>query len=73
MSRQHITRCDVEGCDLIKAEGNHWWTIDCPGDAIIFGPHGKISSASKSYDACGDDHLLKILGREAAALMEKSK
>ncbi len=79
MSIENITRCDADGCDQVKAEGNRWWTITRLRTSIVVAPHREdrasgepMDKGSVLLDGCGDDHLLKILGREAAALMEAS-
>ena len=89
MSRQHITRCDVAGCDQAKgnddlwAKGNDdlWWAIVCFDKALIVSPHrfsdnfGASSVPSEAFgarkarlDACCNDHMRRLLGREAAKL-----
>ncbi len=85
MSREHITRCDVDGCTEAKGD-DCWWAIVCFGRAIIVTPHRfendfgatrlpfeEFGSRKASFDACGYDHMQQVVAREAAALREEAE
>ena len=77
MSRENITRCDVDGCGLVKGAGNHWWQVIRHNLSLSVLPHGvephQGFAVKARFDACGADHMLKILAREAAALLDGAR
>ncbi len=86
MSRQNITRCDVDGCTEVKGDDDCWWAIVCFGRAIIVTPHRfsddfgaikvpfqEFGARKGRFDACGYEHMQQVVVREAAALREKAE